>query len=480
MKFALALPFITGMAAHVGALRCGKPLTTDCIGNGDIRYDPDYTNDVLQQASVWKHAYGGKFLMSSSITRDKEGNPINAAPYDSASGTFGRGTLTNLVGQKAFTNQTAVGSRIFQHCIVVTPPVPKEYCVPPAGLQGDGQSGGPPQLAGVDADIVCGVNGRLIFGDAWGTSTYEKDGTIEYFKGLGWWAAVQDGYLTPIDSRSYTILSHDVAEGGDANVQFATSATYYDDFAKKAGISSLSNFLMDDPIQSVSTTRHNSTDNKEEWLDSILSACKEYNVTSSQMALLEASLPMATECFFSEECATEEEFCTIGKDPTCSESPYQEPSASLNGGGIALITVLCTALVAAIAYALHHRAKTMQENRMKLAFVRSIAKTMNRRVAAESLSVDDLKVQFETIDTGKNGTISMDELSKFLDDQDQTLDDQDFKVLWNAIDLDGENEIDFSEFVAFYATVRGDYNEQSQHQSIRMQRASWRSLRSNN
>lgn len=81
---------------------------------------------------------------------------------------------------------------------------------------------------------------------------------------------------------------------------------------------------------------------------------------------------------------------------------------------------------------------------MKLAFVRSIAPTIDRRVGAEFVSVEDLKSQFDGIDTNNDDTISKDELRKFLVDQDQALSDKDFEVLWRTIDIDGKNEVDFT------------------------------------
>ena len=184
MKFTLFAAVFPTIMKTANALQCGTALTTDCIAATDIRYDSEYTNDLLKQASVWDKKSGlAKFTTTS---RGSNGELIYAVPYDEITGTYGAGPLTNLVEVEAYTNETIVGSRSYRHIYLFTRPVPAELCQggPPEGVFD--VDAVPPEGTDADADTpICGVHGRLITGDTWGTSTYEKDGTVRDFKGLG-------------------------------------------------------------------------------------------------------------------------------------------------------------------------------------------------------------------------------------------------------------------------------------------------------
>lgn len=438
---------LVSISSKVDALKCGTPLTTDCVANGDIHYDPDYTNDLIKQAPFWGKKEG--FSRLEHTTRDVNGNGIYAVPFDETTGMYGTGPLTNLVGALAFENATIIGSRIYKHVYILTAPVPQEFC-----------QGGPPEGT-VDVNVsggqqpICGVNGRLITGDGWGTSTYEKDGTMHEFKGLGWWNAVASTNFIPIDERTSYLVSRDTEEDKkDANVQASGDFMYHgDNFEKLFSITSLYQLDAENPFQS-NTVSVGGVLEEEQWLEEIQEAMKKFNIPESERV----SLPMTTECLHPLECATEEDFCTVGKDPECSVSPYQEPAASLNGGGIALIVILCIAAVVAVGSFVYRRASAAQKKRYKEHIIRGIARNITIAPSAGMLSPQLLHKEFDHIDKDKGGTISKAELKEFLNSgKVGDLSDKDLDAMWAVLDLDGSGEVDFVEFTAFLSSCGEEF-----------------------
>jgi hypothetical protein len=62
-------------------------------------------------------------------------------------------------------------------------------------------------------------------------------------------------------------------------------------------------------------------------------------------------------------CPTEEDWCKT--DPKCSESPYQDPDASVESGAIAGFTVAGIILLTVALYALHAMRSKQQKRRYK-------------------------------------------------------------------------------------------------------------------
>jgi len=466
MQFSFVLTLLAGLVSETTALRCGTLLTTDCVSSGDIRYDHGYSNDLLKQHPIWEKTNGlGRM---TSTTRDPNGTPIYAVPYDIVTGKYGIGPLTNLVDGRFFFNKTIIGSRSYQHVYVFTPPVPLELCQggpPPgifnAGIFNESEAKGPPN--GV-SDEICGVNGRLILGDNWGASTYDKDATLRDFKGLGWWNAITVTLRKPIDSRTMYIYSRDHIEGEGAEVQFSGDHIFYDNFKKQVYSTSLYLFGTGFPFQShTSSVLEKIEGGNKQFVKEIEEAMDEFNIPMSQRV----PIPMTTECLHPLECATEEEFCTIGKDPNCSESPYQEPAASLNGGAITLVVILCLAATTVVFYIIYQQSRAKQKKRYRDHFIRSIAKHIHIEPTANMTSPENLKKEFDKIDTDEGGTISKEELQVFTDSgMIGNLSKKDFSAMWSALDLDNSGEIDFVEFTVFLSSCGDEFDKVNKEQDV--------------
>ena len=152
------------------------------------------------------------------------------------------------------------------------------------------------------------------------------------------------------------------------NIQLSgRDIVFFDNKKKYLANTSLYRFGESNPFQSSIYTAVDDMIKQDEDEEAFFAALEEamnaYNITPSQISSI--SLPMTTECLSFNECPTEEEFCTDGKDPNCSASPYQEPEASLNAGGIALIVIICVVAVAAAGYVLYKRASEAQKKRYK-------------------------------------------------------------------------------------------------------------------
>ena len=102
----------------------------------------------------------------------------------------------------------------------------------------------------------------------------------------------------------------------------------------------------------------------------------------------------------------EEDWCAF--DPSCSESPYQEPPASFLAGPIVGIVVACFTVLLGALYALYRKKMADQVERVKSIFAREISNNVS------SLDMDDLGKEFKRIDTSGDGLVSREELRVFI------------------------------------------------------------------
>lgn len=161
------------------------------------------------------------------------------------------------------------------------------------------------------------------------------------------------------------------------------------------------------------------------------------------------SLPMETACF-EDPCPLEaENWCS--QDPECSESPYQEPSASMLPGPIAGFVVLGVAILLTGFYFLHRYLHKRQAKRYKTVFAKRIAETIQVNKSIRSMGPEELAEEFKRVDLQTHdGLITKDDLWEFISSgKAGEISKGDFNALFAAIDADGDGQVDFLAFCAF-------------------------------
>lgn len=64
------------------ALKCGQWNTHPCLGDTDKRYDPNYTNDIVEQNELWGKMDGFYRVTQTSSMEVARFNPIELNIYD--------------------------------------------------------------------------------------------------------------------------------------------------------------------------------------------------------------------------------------------------------------------------------------------------------------------------------------------------------------------------------------------------------------
>jgi Ca2+-binding EF-hand superfamily protein len=194
-------------------------------------------------------------------------------------------------------------------------------------------------------------------------------------------------------------------------------------------------------------------DSAEGFIQAVQDAYAAYNVPEARRI----PLPLEGEACLSGGCPTEEDWCKT--DPECSESPYQEPDASVKSGAIAGFTVAGIVLLIAGLYALHVIKSRQQKQRYKTKFAKRIAGNIDRTKSMRQLTPEALGREFKKIDSEHpGGNITKDGLWKFLSTgKAGDISESDFNSLFAAIDLDNNGTVDFLEFCTFMGQCSDEY-----------------------
>ena len=171
-------------------------------------------------------------------------------------------------------------------------------------------------------------------------------------------------------------------------------------------------------------------------------------------------------------CPTEETYCGVnGTDPSCTRSPFQEPSPGMKPGAIAGFCILGLAIVAAVAYVLHVRSVKRQKKRLRKVFALQVAKRVDLRGSVSQLNPADLAAEFKRIDKGikedgsADGFISRDELWDFVSTgKAGEISEKDFNTLFDTMDAKGRGKVNFVEFCAFMSSCSEEVREVTQEE----------------
>ena len=157
----------------------------------------------------------------------------------------------------------------------------------------------------------------------------------------------------------------------------------------------------------------------------------------------------------------------MGNDPECSESPYQEPPATMEPGYIALFTLLGVFFFGGISYCFYRRQMQKQKKRYKRMFARRVAQRTGMAGSVSQLPPEKLLAEFQRIDAGlrkssshADGFISRDELWEFLSDgKAGEISESDFDALFDVMDPKNRGKVNFVEFAAFMSTCSEEFKD---------------------
>ena len=150
-------------------------------------------------------------------------------------------------------------------------------------------------------------------------------------------------------------------------------------------------------------------------------------------------------------------------DPLYNPTPYEE-DVGVKGGWIAFFVLIGVLFLVGILYAWHVYRINKQADRFKHQFARRIAETINLD-HDKRLSAKGLEDEFMAIDADGNGVITKEELMEFMGDR---VSDQDFNVMFAAIDIDHSGAIDFAEFCAFMSQIGAILEEEEEKVGLNM------------
>lgn len=435
----------------VEAVRCGTPLTTACMSDSDVRFDADYTKDLKEQDSRWANFEGYWKVELTQV--DMEGNFILPGHHD----PNGMSTMKpyQMTPNLAFYNHTFLGSRFITNRYYIYKPAPQDFCDQPFE----------PPYVNVMGDGKCGVNGMARAAGFYATSSYDNDGSMNEIRAVDGYSGM--GEPAPMDHPDMP-ARYKVLDSGTVNnflqipgmVVQDSSYTFMD--KDRVMVTNINIPLFNQEGTSATVSLATMTRlTEDEFVKGIEVAYEEANILPSERM----PIPYASSFYPSEE-----EWCNTFYDPSCSVSPYQEPAASMNGGGIALIVVLCIVFLSAAFCLVYRHAKASQKKRIKEHLIGAMARNIDIAPAAGQLDPSELKREFDRVDKDKGGTISKDELWEYIcRGHVGTMRDKDFNAMWSVIDLDDSGEVDFVEFIAFLSSC-GDQFEKAHKEQEHMKK----------
>lgn len=385
----LVLSLALSATFRVQAVKCGQWHSTECLGDTDKRYDPDFANSIVEQEALWGKQAG----YWKGVTRSYDGNDVPTKPvmFDPTNLATGFGLPYKRDSSVAFANITFAGSRAYEQRYTIYAPANKTWCA-------DNPSIGPSMNALNGGE--CGVNGYASWTESVRVSSYEKDGSLVYLGGS--LSFSQDtsfnpssGFGIPIGEDTIFTSSYGENNGGTSTASkvwtFTNKAKTMADAQRSQynTIGDVSVLIGSSKIKYMKIT-------EEEFIQGIQDEWTAQNVQAENRG----DLPMERACLGS-VCATEEDWCK--SDPDCSQSPYQEPNADVKGGVIAGFTIAGVVLLVGALYAVHRRVLKNQEVRIRDTF----AKRLNAGFDDEPLTMERLQEEFKKIDTSNDGLVSI-------------------------------------------------------------------------
>jgi len=418
------LSVLSCLPLHVGALKCGiKGITEPCIGDIDPRYDTEVSYDLKSQSGFYEN-YSGLF-----VTKDYRYGPdllpslsTPIQGYESM-GNFSQFPIT------VFRNLTITGSRLHVNFYEV--------------------------MNNVDPSKP----GLFIRTEGYFISTFEKNGQALWFgpEGTGTgtkFEPTKDGNILTPSSNVTAETFGKVSWVKD--VEFLSQASFLADGKQSSRMETLYIVGATPEGESTRTTVYStrsegvSVKDKNKWLQQMDAAIADANVSSEDRPTVSVDMLQCAH-INPDACPSEEDWRKV--DPYYNATPYVEPEGALTGGFIAGVTIASIIVASLIFYAINRFLMQKQQQRLKDAFSKAISKHIDGGLKSD-LSPDEVAKLYHKVDSDKNGTISKEELKQLIDENGLgTLSDKDFNVMFSTIDLDGNNSVSFTEFIAFFASL---------------------------
>jgi hypothetical protein len=445
---------LLGGLSSVGAISCGEWYSNPCLAKYDVRYDPSGSDSIVDQApAVWGSFEG--FWTYEVKAYNTDGEPQEPTINNPNQPFLIGGFPYPYFPAQGFLNVTIVGSRMYQHRYLIHPPAPANFC---------GQAV-IPGFVNVLGNGTCGATGYSYFSEMFGTSSFERDGTVvtlPYDSNLGSGGLLRrsDTYTSrPINNR--TIYS--AAKDGNGGLLSETIVFLDALNTQLSGVSEFYISLQNQARLAAFFRTDYSRVNSAEVFEAALAKAYETNNVPLEDRVQEGQIPMETECL-DEQCPTEKVWCTI--DPVCANTPYREPKGSVKAGMVAGFTVAGATLLTAALYLLHLYRLKRQEKRYRAKFARRVAEVIEIKESTYALEPDKLLQEFHQIDPalreGAGGKIAKAEMKEFLQSGVVGyITESDFGALWSAIDTDHSGYVDFLEFCAFLAQCHDEFKQEN-------------------
>ncbi|KAL3927624.1 MAG: hypothetical protein SGBAC_013010, partial [Bacillariaceae sp.] len=341
-------------------VECGKWYSSSCLSETDVRYDPDGSDNIVDQNPAWSKFEG---LFEGTATSYGPDGRVFEPSFVGADSDGSFGDSKALVGEMPYTqapyrmflNLTIAGTRYYEQALFFYPPANQDFCAQTV----------PDGMTNAYAPGDCGLNGTAGFYERFGTSSFDRDGSVTMLQ----FCSTPDGET--LDRKSYVSIpagdgNHfsSYKEGNflvqytsaclDAKCdQLTTTIDYYDTSGSEK-------------FRVVASTRilFNRLASAEAFKTGIKDAFMEYAVPENQLPLEDV------ECF-SGFCPAEDDWCQF--DPNCADSPYVEPEAYVLAGPVIALVMAAVMVIFGVLYLLHRRAMMNKEEFVRKKFADRIA-----------------------------------------------------------------------------------------------------------
>ena len=425
----------------IDAVDCGRWYSNPCLGDDDVRYDPHASDNIVDQGPVWRNLSG--YWKYKVYAFDPTGRPQEPSASNPNQPFFVGGFPYSYSPAYGFLNMTIVGSRIYQHRYLIFQPADTSFCNEELS----------PGFVNVLGNGTCGVTGYSLFSELFGTSTYERDGTVMSLPldlatdplGIG---LLRDGTMyrsQPIDNQTiYTIAK-------DSTGAIMTETLVLLD-SSNSKLSSVSDFYIKvgNQMQMVAFFRADYTRLKHEnaFILALDDAYKESAVLGADR-VQNGQVPMKTACL-SESCPSETNWCAM--DPSCSVSRYQEPPGSMRVDVLTGLVITAVIFFVGSFYLLHRYRLRQQEIRFRTNFAKRVADAIEVSESFYALDASKLLEEFQSINPNGDGLVLKERMKEFMQSgKVGYISESDFGALWAVMDMDNSGSVDFLEFCAFLA-----------------------------